>query len=338
MNYFTRLYRLLLVGAFFVTACSETQTQQNTKIPLVAEQAVTRTTAPPTQRTASIITSTPKPIETEEPTVTPTFVRSPTPTLPTPTSLAQATLTALSAQCEPPAFGYEEEISPDSNWIVLACEGVEGQIDSHLRVFSSNGKTHWSIHFADYDHGLGYDRRNLVFPFHWSHDGRYLYAASQSKSSGCCWLGHYMLLVRLNLENGQQTEVVNYDHTMVPAVDFSFSPSDRYFLYIPQDGRDNLFILDLLTWQTRVIKLKFENMGASYTLMSNDDRKVILTLRDCLPDCQNDSTTNSIIVIDLESGVQQKLLSGIDFYDSPEPVSWMADDLVLLQNGKNTGY
>jgi hypothetical protein len=170
----------------------------------------------------------------------------------------------------------------------------------------------------------------VVAAFHWSHDGRYLYAASPSKADGCCWIGGYSLLVRLNLEDGHQTEVVHFGHS-IPAADFSFSPSDRYFLYIPQDGKDKLFILDLLTGSTEVIRIEFENTGAGYTLMSNNNEKIILMLREYPKEYQGDLTFGSLVVIDLRSGSQKKLLSGMEYEKTPRPVSWKDHDHVLLR-------
>ena len=71
-----------------------------------------------------------------------------------------------------------------------------------------------------------------------------------------------LLLVKLNLENGQQTEIANYisDGSSETGVDISISSSDRYVLYIPQDFRIIVYIFWFLyTWKQRVIKLEFEN-------------------------------------------------------------------------------
>jgi hypothetical protein len=260
-------------------------------------------------------------------TLSPTDIRRPTRTVSAATLAAKATIRAYGAMCEGPAEPWEAEISRDGLWIAISCWGDNADVDSHLRVVSLQDKNNWVIHFADYANGAKFDRNDSLYPFHWSQDGRYLYAASRSKASGCCWIGDNRLLVRLNLENGQQTEVVNFGRSV--GVDFSFSSSDRYFLYIPQ-VRDNLYILDLLTWQVRVIKLEFENTGAGYTVMSDNDEKIVLMLREYPQEIQGDLTYGSIIVIDLGSGSQRKLLSGLEYEQTPRPVRWTDADHVLL--------
>ena len=186
------------------------------------------------------------------------------------------------------------------------------------------------MQYADYAHGAEYDWNNKLVPFHWPTDGRYLYVASPSKVSGCCWIGWYQLLVRLNLENGQQTEVVRTETPMT--MNFSVSPSDRYFLYIRQDGKDKLVILDLLTYSRRVIELEFgHSAGAGYAVMSDNDEKIALMQREYPAEFQGDLTFGSIVVIDLVTGTQRQLLSGREYWDTPRPVRWADEAHVLLR-------
>jgi hypothetical protein len=201
---------------------------------------------------------------------------------------AEATIAAHGAICEASAADWGADVSPDGNWIAMTCRAEEGSVDSYLRVVSLRDNRAWVLRYADYAHGAYFDQNDLLWAFHWSADGRYLYAASESRLSGCCWIGWYRLLVRLNLKNGQQAEVVSYKDPIT--ADFSFSASDRYFVYIPQDGREELHILDLLTWNTRVIKLRFgHSAGAGYTVMSGDDQKVVLMQREYPPDHRGDA-------------------------------------------------
>jgi hypothetical protein len=64
--------------------------------------------------------------------------------------------------------------------------------------------------------------------------------------------------------------------------------------------------------------------------MSNDDEKIILMLREYPRERHGDLTFGSLVVIDLESGSQRKLLSGREYEDTPRPVRWQDDDHVLL--------
>ena len=242
----------------------------------------------------------------------------------------EATLATFGTICQSPANTYSAKISPDDRWIVMECEGVDGGVDPYLQVVSIQGDKKWSIHYADYAKGTYYDRRNTIRVARWSADGKYLYATSEDTGSGCCWIGWDVLLIRLNLEDGQQTAIANYIGEGTE-MNISLSPSERYLLYIPQDGKNNLYIWDTKDSKQRVIKLEDTRAGAGHTLMSNDDQKVILVLRDYPKEFQGDLTFSSLVLIDLKSGSQRILLSGIEYHETPIPVSWMDNDHVLLQ-------
>ena len=242
----------------------------------------------------------------------------------------EATAAAFGLICQAPASEYLTKLSPNGQWIAMACKGVDGEIDSHLQVVSLQGDKKWTIHYADYAKDTYYDRRNRINLAHWSGDGKYLYATSASTGSGCCWIGWDILLIRLNLENGQQTIIADYIGE-APGMNISFSPSDRYILYIPQDGKNNLYIWDTQASKQQVVKLENTGAGAGHTLMSNDDQKIILVLRDYPEEHQGDLTFGSLVLIDLNNGSQKKLLSGMDYHETPIPVSWQDSDHILLQ-------
>lgn len=297
--------------------------------------ASAQSTIPPTITSTATFQST----ETSRPTGTPTLRATKTPISKkvmaiTETYEAQlsveATVAAFGPICQPPASNYLARISPDGQWIVMACWGVDGEVDSHLQVVSLQGDKKWTIHYADYAKGTYYDGRNRINLAHWSTDGKYLYATSESTASGCCWIGWDVLLIRLNLENGQQTIIADYIDK-ASGMNISFSASDRYMLYIPQDGKNNLYIWDTQTSKQSVVKLEDTGAGAGHTLMSNDDEKIILVLRDYPEEHQGDLTFGSLVLIDLKSGSQKKLLSGMDYHETPLPVSWEDNDHVLLQ-------
>jgi hypothetical protein len=323
-------YRSFL-ACLFLTACSAAQPIST--VPPASSPFSLATVSPKPSQTnqASPTLSGPRLTETLRPTpanATPTLAVPSTPTpraIPPATLAAEATITAFGPICEAPAVDWTAELSPNGEWIAMACQGNDADVDSHLRVVSLHTNHEWVIHFADYANGAEFDRNDSLEAFHWSRDRRYLYVASPSKASGCCWIGHFRLLVRLNLENGRQTEVVNFGQ--VPGIDFSFSPSDRYFMYAKNQ---NLFILDLLTWSRRAIRLDFEHTGAGYALMSDDDEKIILMLREYPQEPQGDLTYGSLIVIDLLNGSQRKILTGLEYWDTPQPVRWTDAEHVLL--------
>jgi hypothetical protein len=322
---------VIILSASFMSGC-------NAVAPLPEPAATAANTAtalliktPPPE---SSLTPTQKPSATNLPTPVPTDTPWPTPTLPSATIAARATIMAFGTVCDAPAEDWSAGLSPDGNWIAVSCRGSGGKDDSYLRILSLQGVHDWVIHFSDYVRNDYYDPHDEVAPFHWSNDGKYLYAISSSRLDGCCWIGNYRLLVRLNLENGRQDELLNYDfpNDIPIPVDISISPNERYVLYIPQQGNNDLYVLDLYTWKQRIIQLKYENTGAGYTIMSEDGKKVALTLMEFPEEQQGDFTFGSIVLIDLESGSQRKLLSGMGFDDTPIPVKWEDDDHILLRH------
>jgi len=211
----------------------------------------------------------------------------------------------------------------------MVCLAGNDEIDSYLRVASIQGDDQWDIKYADYANGPwgnGYE----IHPFHWSADGKYLYATSITRASGGYAIGSTLLLVRLTLENGRQTEIYNdLSRDGYIPVDYRFSPSDRYLLYTRTD-KNNLYILDLYTWEQRAIPLRFENTGAGYASMSKDETKVVLMLIEYPEVNEDDLTYGSLVLIDLENGTQKKLVSGLLFEETPIPVQWLDDETVLL--------
>ena len=267
--------------------------------------------------------------------LTPTPTRTLQPTL-RPAYALQATVAAYGIECESSADHDRAELSPDGNWVAVMCEDRTGEIDNHLRVVNLQGEGDWTIHYSDYAHGTGFNPRNSVYPFHWSQGGKFLYVTSPSIIEGCCWLGYGMFLVRLNLETGQQTEIVNVvgSHSMIPAIDFSFSPSERYLMYIPQEGYySKLYILDLLTWKASSVELDYEQLvAAGYAVMSNYEDKVILMILQRGEDPWDDAgIVSSLVVINLQNGSQKKLVANVPYFgEEYRPVRWEDQDHVLL--------
>lgn len=136
-------------------------------------------------------------------------------------------------------------------------------------------------------------------------------------------------MVRLDLENGQQTEIANFVDEIPTGLSFSISADDRYFLSTPFAS---LQVLDLQTGEKREFSIDVGDGSVGYPLMSLDGSKVILVLREYPQEIQGDLTYGSLVLVKLNSGSQKKLLSGMDFHETPIPVSWQDNENVLLQN------
>ena len=273
---------------------------------------------------SSVSTLTPKNTETMQPSNTPRPI-IPTETLP-PQARVEAALTGTVKMCEPPADDWHGEISPDGNWFAVVCRGGYAILDSYLQVISIDGGKEWVINGVDY---VKDDSLYPLYPYHWSVDGKYLYASAGTRASGCCWIGGDVLLVRLDLENGQQTEIANFVEEIPYGLSFSISADDRYFLSTPFES---LQLVDLQTGEKREFVIDFGDGSIGNPLMSLDDSKVILMLREYPPEIQGDLTYGSLILVDLDNSSQKKLLSGMDFNETPIPVIWLDNENVLLRN------
>lgn len=275
-------------------------------------------------------------ITTKNPTATDILpnTKTPRPTVvtrtSTPGSTAEATLQPFGPICEPPTrIDYNNEFSPNGNWIAIGCMGIDEKASSYLRVVNIEKKKDWKISYGDYTKYEYLDRRGTFYPLHWSKDGKFLFVTAPSLGSGCCWIGWDVILVRLDLDNGDQIEIANYEGVIPGGLSFSVSPSDRYVLFTP--GSD-LKILDLTTWEEKTIPIRVKNGSVGHPLMSPNETKVILMLREYPEESQGDLTFASIVLVDLERGSQKRLLSGVDFLEAPIPISWQDDEYVLLEN------
>lgn len=305
-----------------------------------SNQAATQSPMPLIDITAEVETA--QPTVTHPPSPTSTLgdiQKTSTPDADTLRTQAFATIEALYPKCYLlPANDSGSEISPDGRWLTMDCRPKNGASNS-LQVASIQGDKLWNIYYGDHAMGI-IPATNHISPTHWSGDGKYLFATVSSGNEGCCFISNAISLIRLNLDTGKLDEIVSYPNASdndngVVGVDFSISPSDRYALYIPQDGKKDLYILDLISNETRAVKIKFENTGAGFTRMSNDDKNVVLMLMEYPPTPQPDDpylTNGSIVVINLDTGLQRKLLSGMVFDDTPMPFRWKDDSNVELHN------
>ncbi len=285
-----------------------------------------------------------------ESTASPTIAITSTPTLtPFPTTPAQATIEAFDSLCigskkDFYTIGSKDihgiELSPNGKWIAATCYWENGKEESPLQVSSLDHSQNWKIYYSDYISGtyidkigLSLDRHDGVIPSYWSKDGRFLFATVGSRLDGCCWIGgRYVLLVRLNLETGEQIALLNTEYYSANTFDFIISGSDRYLLFTPPSDQPYDFaILDFQTWETQEVFLKFQkDIDVTYAIMSPDEDKVILPLFKNLE--FNDYYVDSIAMVNLITGEQDILISDIKPENELFPVQWKDSSHVLLSN------
>ena len=90
-------------------------------------------------------------------------------------------------------------------------------------------------------------------------------------------------------------------------------------------------ILDLQTWKTQEISLKFsKDFDLIYAAMSPTDDKIVLPLFQQVE--SNDYEVNSIGIIDLTTNKQKILISGLKRGNELFPIRWVDANHVLLSN------
>jgi len=320
-KYFAQMFATILLGALFVS-CSSKQTvntPSNTENLPTPSKESTLTQASTSTITPATFTLTP----TIEPTSTPS---------PLPATLERATIKAFGPVCGSTNI-YGSEISPGGKWVAVICQSENGTEDSPLEIISTDHSKNWKMYYRDFFKGnSGYDHHDSLIPYRWSKDGRFLYAFSGARLSGCCWVGgRNTLLVRLNLETGEQVEFLNAtDYTFL--FDFIISDSDNYLIFAPLTNQSNdLIIWDLQTGKTRTITLQFEYpIDLYYAIISPNEEKIIVQLFKFY-DADRDFKLDAIALIDLKTHEQKVLISGLSLKEEElYPVRWLDNSQVLL--------
>jgi hypothetical protein len=327
----------ILVLCFLAACSSEGQRRtQETIGQATYESDVSETPSPKKTRTASAIAVTASLLST--PTRAPRQATSPaptvdhsTPTTPAATLSAEATLTAFGDPCVAPALRpVGAEISPDGQWIAIACGQVrDGEGRAYLQVSRVAGTEHWRIFYEDYAGDTEFNRGNLFTPFYWSRDGRFLYVDSDATWSGWFGVSDTQALLRLTLTTGQVDPIVNLIPKRWYTAWFSFSPSDDYLLYIPQDEQTELHLIELSTWSTKLIDFEDDRSNAAgFEVWSPDEKEILLLVGRGA----QDQGVYSLVLVNLVDSSQAVLVDNIENWLALLPDRWYAENQVVLRN------
>jgi hypothetical protein len=255
---------------------------------------------------------------------------------------ANSTAEALGNICIGTKFITTIETSPNGKWIAATCDRENGADESPLQVSNIDHSQNWKIYYSDYIFSPSMDIRGLildgddkVIPKYWSKDGRFLFAIVGSRLDGCCWItgSRNVLLVRLNLETGEQVALLNTDYYSANVFSFIISDSDRYLLFTPPSYNlsYDFAVLDFQTWETKEIFLKVDkSVHMSYAKLSPKEDKVILPLFKFIP--YDDYYVDSIALIDFVSGKQDILIANMEQEEEFYPTQWADDNHVLFSN------
>lgn len=280
------------------------------------------------------LTSTALPVSTN----TPTRTLEATDT-PNPTATIDATLEAaygpLCINAQRSFFEYE--ISPDENWIAAVCFREIGTVDSPLQIVNKDRSKNWKIYFRDFmERPTGYDWHDIIIPYHWSQDGKYLYATAWSRLSGCCWIGgRYILLVRLDLETGEQLELLNtMDISKNYQISFTITDNSHYLLYTPMtDETYDFTVLNLRTLESQTVTLGSPGeIELTYAEMSPDDQTIVMPLFHHVE--FNDYDVDTLIKVNRATGEKITLISGLKQGEEYYPVRFIDNDRILLSSAK----
>lgn len=314
VNLFFYKFMIILFTSIFIFSCSEANPIQDTVI-------VEKTNTP-----AIVFTSTIEP--------SPTFVFTPFPT-----TFAQATIASFNPLCVGAKNIYKPEISPNGEWIAAQCTGENDTEDSPLQVSRLDGSKTWKIYYSQHKKDGIVDRKYGILPYRWSQDGKYLYAFTGQIGSGCCWIGlRYVLLVRLNLETGEQVPLLGADSDYY-IFDFIISDSDRYLIFTPPSKQPYDFtVLDMKTWETKQFFIKFPYaIDIYYAVMSPNEDKIILPLFENLE--FNQYYVDAIAMIDLTTGEQKLIISDLKDGEELYPMKWNDETQVVVANAyPDTSY
>jgi hypothetical protein len=296
---------------------------------LASCEKVEITQTSPTQESQSTLTIIPV-----SHTPTPFLISAAETETPYPTTPAQATIEAYGTLCIGSKEISSSEISPNGKWIAALCYDENGKEESPLQVVSLDHNKEWKTYYRDYAKGHTGDRHDGIMPYRWSKDGKFLYTVAGSRLSGCCWIGgKYILLTRLNLETGEQTEIINgTDFGSDLPFSFTISENDQFLLFTPLVHQSyNFTVLDIQTHEAQVVNIKKEGeINLEFAIISPYEDIIVLPLFKNIE--FNDYEVVSLLLIELNSKEQRILVSDLGKDKELYPIRWIDAEHILIGN------
>jgi len=251
-----------------------------------------------------------QPSATHEPTLTPLA-----------TARASSVPTPTQAEFVPEPDFFER--SPDGQWTASSF-GIYPP--SWMQVELSDGSVVWEVE----SDGEGWFEV-LLRPVHWSVDGRYLYFTLAPYVDGFVLYMDGSGLQRLDLDDGQVTEVLASEGELQS---FSISPASDLLAYVRSaEGFEWLILRDLGTGEERQWKLTDAPAQAgSFSWSPNASELVLLVTQGF---SQEEALTD-LVLVDLRSGTQERLLEQDPriFYR----MLWIDEHTLYLEDWTVTGW
>ena len=227
----------------------------------------------------------------------------------------------------PQLCGFDTEgvfLSPNGEWIANDCR----YSTEEFRVFQTNGHATWIIPLSKLFENFPSDAGS-VDALHWSTDGRLLYFIN----SGCCpdidTLSTGDTLFVLNLQTGDWRPLIKGHFNF-----YSFSPYERYLVYILNNQANansvlDLHVIDQNTGEEAPINIgEFEQAG--YAVWKQNGLQLALTTQ--TGNMYDENRKYSLVAIDL-----QRDTSNIIILNSPDPpyvIDWSHDDILTIRINK----
>jgi dipeptidyl aminopeptidase/acylaminoacyl peptidase len=211
--------------------------------------------------------------------ITTTVVPTATTVLPSSTSIPVSTQDKPNNQLDLSQMNVNEwaSTSPDGEWVAVGLiafpkENIGGQLDyTRLMIFSTDGKTHWTIIDRWEEMGLGFP---VPMPLKWSQDGKHFYFTHHVIPDGCSAFALQTNLQRVNLEDGTVNDLLPD-----PALALALSPDDSQVAYFFGSQDRELVLRNLVTGEEREAKIDpGKDFNVGNILWSPDGKSLALTL------------------------------------------------------------
>jgi Tol biopolymer transport system component len=139
--------------------------------------------------------------------------------------------------------------SPDGAWFAFECR-ISPDAQPHLQLARADGTQVWryDVNWQTLE-AAGQSVTGAILPFHWSKNGRWVYAAlSADRDDGACGVyGKGQTVVRVELSTGKG-QVLLQGTPAFARFEAAVSPDDRYFMYALNGARQfDPRVMDLQT-------------------------------------------------------------------------------------------
>ncbi len=260
---------------------------------------------------------------------------SPTPTI-MPTKLiplltAQAYWMNVCAGATEP--DYEEDLSPDGNWIAVKCQDKSGFIGT--KISRLDGTLSWQVPFYEtYGKSLGMNVGEMHV-VHWSKDGNYTYLVPYfccADEPGNIFFNYFqdtLALYRLDLRTGKLTTTLQPFGNVFSGYSASLSPSSKYLTYVISNSPRDIHINDLQTGDAYTLTIDLQYIvSGNFEWSSDGTQAIFMGVKFGWGSETPISNGISYFLLDLKTKTSNHI------FDQPDmdQVSWTQDGNIILHN------